>query len=1503
MSTSSNAPRRAPARLVAGSVSLLLAAGSLALLPGVAQADSAPLTPSAATPTTVAADALPTVQINGVVWAQAVVGNTVYVGGKFTSARPAGAPVGTGETPRANLLAYDIRTGELITSFAHDLNGQVLAVAASPDGSRVYVAGDFTAVDGQTRRRVAAFDTATGALVAGFAPAVQSQVAALAATNDTVYLGGSITAVGSVSRSRLAAVKAADGSLLPWAPVPGVGSTAGNRLPNNPEGNAKTSDAVLALTVAGTGQVIAGGRFDSMNGVKATGVAALDPVSGATKPFAINQRLTNQGVNSAVHSLTTSGDLVIGTAYDYYGPGNLEGSFVVQADGGAIVAINDCRGDSYSNYSTGGVVYVASHSHDCSQIGGFPEQNPRTHRFGVAFTLGATGTVGTKTMANANFRGQPAPSLLPWFPTLTPGDYTKQYQAGWSVTGNDRYVVYGGEFPRVNGVGQQGLVRFALPDSAPNAVGPAREGFTATAISPAPGRVTVSWTATSDQDNANLVYRVEREGQALPVAETVQASTWWNRPAMSAGDAGVSGDLRYRVTATDPFGNTVATPWVAVSVAAATGGETRPYADTVRADGASNHWRLGEVSGNAVDAIGSRPMTVGAGVTRNQAGAVPGDTAYSFNGSSTASLATRGTTAAPNTFTQEAWIQTSSTSGGRIMGFGNKATGTSSTFDRQVYLQNDGRVSFAVRVPTWFGLSSEIRSVTSTVRVTDGAWHHVAATMSSSGIALYVDGVRVASRTDVTTGQSYNGYFRVGADKAVAGVSTFTGRMDEVALYGTALSAQQVAAHAAAGGVAVAGNMPPTARIAATATGLTAALDARGSTDSDGSVASYAWDFGDGEKGTGATASHTYAAAGRYVVTLAVTDDKGTTTTAKTLVTVAPARVNQAPTAAFTATGRDLDVAVDGSASDDADGTVATHSWNWGDGSADATGVTATHVFATAGTYTVTLTVTDDEGATATTSQEVTVTAPIPTAPIAKDTFGRSVTGGLGTADVGGAWTALVGAPRQSVTDGVAELGLPGAGNNTASHLAGVSTTSADIRSTVTLGAAPTGTSGTWAYVTGRRTAAGDEYRVRVRVDAAGAVHLALYRQAGGVEAFPGGEVTVPGLTWTPGTALATRVQVSGSGTTAITASVWAAGQPEPAQPQLSRTDTTAALQAPGSVGLAAYRPSSNIAATAVRFTGFRVGLVGAGPHTNLAPTATFTAEATDLAVAVDAAGSADTDGRVARADWDFGNGSSATGATATHTYAAAGTYTVRLTVTDDEGATATTTRTVTVTSPAAPPVEEPAVQVAADAFERAVTGGLGTADLGGAWTSAAGASRQAAVDGGAVLTVNPGNNTGSYLGGVSAAAVDVRTTVSFSAVPATGTGAYAFVTGRRVGTAQYNARLRVLPDGSVGVAIIREVAGVETILGPVTTLRGVTYTAGMPLEVRFRVTGSGTTDLALTVWQGGTAEPATPTLVRTDTAAELQAPGGIGIAAYLSGSATGPVGVRFEGITATAVR
>src|SRR3954468_6001670 len=139
----------APKRFLAGAVGLLLAVGGVGVSTAPARADSAPATVSAVSPTTAAGDGLPTVQVNGVVWSQVVVGNTGSAAGSFTRARPAGSAAGQNETVRNNLLAYDIVTGNLITSFAPDLNGQAMVVAASPDGSRIYVGGDFTRANGQ----------------------------------------------------------------------------------------------------------------------------------------------------------------------------------------------------------------------------------------------------------------------------------------------------------------------------------------------------------------------------------------------------------------------------------------------------------------------------------------------------------------------------------------------------------------------------------------------------------------------------------------------------------------------------------------------------------------------------------------------------------------------------------------------------------------------------------------------------------------------------------------------------------------------------------------------------------------------------------------------------------------------------------------------------------------------------------------------------------------------------------------------------------------------------------------------------------------------------------------------------------------------------------------------------------------------------------------------------------------------------------------------------------
>lgn len=159
-------------------------------------------------------------------------------------------------------------------------------------------------------------------------------------------------------------------------------------------------------------------------------------------------------------------------------------------------------------------------------------------------------------------------------------------------------------------------------------------------------------------------------------------------------------------------------------------------------------------------------------------------------------------------------------------------------------------------------------------------------------------------------------------------------------------------------------NAPPVAEAGQDQLVTTSAVqfDARDSRDSDGGIATYTWDFGDGGTGTGASPIHIYRQPGTYRVRLVVSDDSGTIRnddSDELLVVVNAAPIANAGADRAAAPGQTL--RFDAGRSFDSDGEITLYAWDFGDGQR-AEGRTATHAFAQPGTYTVRLSVRDDTG-------------------------------------------------------------------------------------------------------------------------------------------------------------------------------------------------------------------------------------------------------------------------------------------------------------------------------------------------------------------------------------------------------------------------------------------------------------------------------------------------------------------------------------------------------------
>ncbi len=148
--------------------------------------------------------------------------------------------------------------------------------------------------------------------------------------------------------------------------------------------------------------------------------------------------------------------------------------------------------------------------------------------------------------------------------------------------------------------------------------------------------------------------------------------------------------------------------------------------------------------------------------------------------------------------------------------------------------------------------------------------------------------------------------------------------------------------------------------------GIPVALNAGASRDPDGDDITFAWDFGDGTKGSGATPRHTYKKPGTFPVTLIVADDNGDAVKVTTRVVVSqpPGRANRPPVAdagGQYAGGAGRMLTFDARRSSDPDQDALNYAWTFGDGEC-AAGSTVVHSYEKPGRYQVMLLVSDARG-------------------------------------------------------------------------------------------------------------------------------------------------------------------------------------------------------------------------------------------------------------------------------------------------------------------------------------------------------------------------------------------------------------------------------------------------------------------------------------------------------------------------------------------------------------
>ncbi|WP_155849354.1 PKD domain-containing protein [Arthrobacter sp. H20] len=1004
-------------RFISILLGLLMVAGFGVAIPGAATASEQTLSSVVrSTPVNYTPHVL-----DGIVFSIAEAGDTIVLGGSFTRVQAsAGGPVLT----RNGVVAFNKNNGQISAGFAPQFNSTVRSVVAAPDGQSVYVGGQFGTLNGASTSKVVRLALSNGARITAFnAGNINAVVHDMKLSGNRLFIGGEFAAIRSQARTALAELDPTTGALrtntnITFAGTHNGGTTFVHKFDVTPDGQ------TMVVT----------GNFTSMNGLDRVQVGMVD--LSATNATVANWQSDRWKPNCYSVFAYYLNDLDIAPDGSYFVLGSMGGygsgpptlcdtvsRWEMNDRGAALNPIwsDYTGGDSvYALEATGDTVYFGGHNRwmnnpfradaagqgaveregmgALSALSGLPMKwNPGRDRGRGVFDLLATSQglwVGSDTDRIARFLYRARIAMFPLaggtaIPTATapalPVDVLQSGKPSGSV--DPRYLY------RVNAGGSS----IASIDAGPDWVGDIA----------APGS---TYRNTGNAATYAAVPQVTGAVLAGTPREVFSTERWdsasapemkWSFPVTTGKNVQVRIYLADRCSCTQANGSRVFSMTVDGQMAfgnydinASVGHDTGTVLTRdITSDGTVDVEFLHVTENPLVNAIEifDRDAPVPDPGQANQLSQV-----Y-FTGN-------EGVVANPNVTGAVAWDSVRGgfvAAGSMYLAMSNGELHQRSFNGSQIggptVINLNGLANFASEMQSMTGLFySNGRIYFTLAGQTSLFMRHFEIDSGIVGAQRFT----IAGPTGGMTWSSVRGMFLAGdtlywasadgnlnaldwtesvGDGTVSGTSA---AVSGPALDGTNWTAKGLIAKP--GTAPPPANGPPSARFSQTCDGLECTFNGAGSTDSDGTVDSYAWTSSDGGSGTAAVFTRKFASAGTYDVTLTVTDNDGATspTTQEVTVSAAPP-VNKAPTASFTDICEDLTCTFDGSGSSDPDGAVSGYAWAFEGGPA-AEGEVVTRTFAAAGSYNVTLTVTDNAGATGTVSRAIVVSGvPDPTTPVA----------------------------------------------------------------------------------------------------------------------------------------------------------------------------------------------------------------------------------------------------------------------------------------------------------------------------------------------------------------------------------------------------------------------------------------------------------------------------------------------------------------------------------------